>query len=125
MKSPRRQKAQRYGIAAERLCCWYLRAKGYRIVASRYRNTHGEVDIVARRGNMLVAVEVKARRDFAACAEAVGPQQRARVSRAMSGALAQPATLGLAALREPVIRFDVVWIVPWRLPRHIVDAWRN
>ena len=36
-------------------------ARGYRILARRFRTPHGEIDIVARRGGLIAFVEVKAR----------------------------------------------------------------
>ncbi len=57
----KRQEAERRGRGAETLACWYLRLKGWRILARRARVPGGEVDIVARRGRTLAFVEVKAR----------------------------------------------------------------
>ena len=56
-----RHAAERRGRGAESLACWYLRLKGWRILARRARVPGGEVDIVARRGRILAFVEVKAR----------------------------------------------------------------
>src|SRR6202165_6265003 len=56
-----RQVAFRLGISAESRAAAFLIAKGYRIAARRWRSPVGEVDIVARRRNVLVFVEVKAR----------------------------------------------------------------
>lgn len=50
------------GDQGETLVCTYLEARGYEIVARNWRCTEGEIDIVARRGGMLVFVEVKTRR---------------------------------------------------------------
>ena len=123
--SEKRQQAYRYGLSAERLAGWYLRGKGYRILAERYRNALGEIDIVALRGKTLVAVEVKARKNFEACHEAVPPLKQQKIARAMEGLLAgQGKIAGLAPRAERNIRFDVIWIAPWRWPRHIRDAWR-
>lgn len=115
----RKQKAHRFGIAAEKYAGAYLACKGYRILADRYRNHLGEIDLLARKGKTLVAVEVKARRTFAECSESVPPAKQQKIARALEGFLA-----GLAAHSADNIRFDVIWVVPWRLPRHIKDAWR-
>jgi hypothetical protein len=63
----RKLAAHRFGLAAETLAAFYLRCKGYRILAQRYRNAQGEIDLLARKGATLVAVEVKARRSLEAC----------------------------------------------------------
>lgn len=119
MTAETRQRARRRGRRAETLCAWLLRIKGYRILARNVRGPVGEIDIVARRGGIVVAVEVKARADFAAAAEAVGERQRRRVARA-----AEAFVRGRPDLAGARLRFDVMLVVPGRLPRHIKDAWR-
>jgi len=126
----RKLAAHRFGLAAETLAAFYLRCKGYRILAQRYRNAQGEIDLLARKGATLVAVEVKARRSLEACDYSVPPWKQARIARALEGALAGQGTLnrqiaGLAAGAHFTIRFDVIWVAPKRLPRHIIDAWRT
>lgn len=120
-----KKKAYRYGLAAEKYACAFLMCKGYRILAERHRNALGEIDILARRGNTLVAVEVKARRTFEQCEETVPPWKQQKIIRAVEGILAGHGKIaGLGRVHEHNIRFDVMWIVPWRWPRHIKDAWR-
>lgn len=114
----KRQRAYRYGRWAERLAAGWLRLKGYRIVARNLRGAGGgagEIDILARRRDVLAVVEVKAR--AAAADEVVSARQRQRLQRA---ALAQAARLG----PELQLRFDLMLVLPWRWPRHIMDAWR-
>jgi putative endonuclease len=119
MIDARRRRAQRRGQRAELLCLWHLRLRGYRIVARRYRVPSGEIDLIVRRGDVLAAVEVKARGDAAAAGAAVLARQRRRIARALEHFLAsRPDLAGL----DP--RFDVMLVVPRRLPRHLVDAWR-
>ncbi len=114
-----RRKAERAGRLAETLCVWLLRLKGYRVLARDLRTPVGEIDIIARRGRLVVAVEVKRRAVARAALEAVQARQRRRIARAFSAFLAhRPA---LAALGQ---RFDVMVVVPRALPRHIKDAWR-
>jgi len=55
------REAERRGRGAETIACWYLRMRGWRILARRMRVHGGEVDIVARRGRTVAFVEVKAR----------------------------------------------------------------
>ena len=114
-----RRRAHRRGLHGETLAVWVLRLKGYRILARRLRSAVGEIDIVAARGGTVAVIEVKARPDAAAAAEAVGPRQRARIARA--------ARLFLAARPEFArhdVRFDLMLVSPGRWPRHIRDAWR-
>jgi putative endonuclease len=112
-----RRIAFRFGLSAESRAAAYLVAKGYRILARRFRTSLGEIDIVAMRRGVLVFVEVKARDSFDAAAEAIGKRQQNRIIAA--------AQLWLAAHPEDAMRdmrFDVVLVVPGRLPRHLPAA---
>jgi len=114
---PRRRAAERRGHGAETRAAWALRLKGYRIIGRRVRTPHGEIDLVALRGDTVAIVEVKARADADAALAAVGPPVQRR--------LAAAARLWLA--RHPgyaghTIRFDVVVVVPRRWPRHLANA---
>jgi putative endonuclease len=114
---PHRQIAFRFGLTAESRAAAYLVAKGYRILARRFRTAVGEIDIVARRRGVLVFVEVKARETFDAAAEAIGRRQQSRiVAAAQSWLAAHPDD----AARD--MRFDVVLVAPGRLPRHLMAA---
>ena len=114
-----RRGAESYGRFAERLCRLALRLNGYRILARRLRTPMGEIDIVARRGDTLAIVEVKARGAWDAANEALGARQRGRLARAAHAYLAaNPQYAGL------VLRFDVMLVTPWSWPRHLRDAWR-
>lgn len=115
-----RQQARRRGIAAETLCLWLLRLKGYRILARDLRTPVGEIDIVARRGNTLVAVEVKRRGTLEDAADAIGRDQRRRILRAL-GWFAQRQADG----ERMALRFDAMLLDGGLLPRHIRDAWRE
>lgn len=50
------------GEFGERLAVQHLEAKGYQIVERNYRRREGEIDIIARLGNVLAFVEVRCRR---------------------------------------------------------------
>lgn len=120
MSREERRRAWRKGSWAESACAVFLRLSGYRILARRLRTPVGEIDILARRGKALVVIEVKAREDFASAAESVSDQQKRRLIRAAGWVVSgRP---DLAALQ---LRFDVMLVAPWRLPRHVVDAWRG
>jgi len=116
----RRRGAERRGRLAESLCVWWLRLKGYRIVARDYRVAVGEVDILAWRGSALAAIEVKARGDRDLATEAVSPRQRRRIERAVGHFLVRRPDLARLA-----VRFDVMLVTPGRLPHHLIDAWRE
>ena len=85
---PDRVAAQLVGISAESRAAAYLVAKGYRIVARRFKTAVGEVDIVARRRGVLVFVEVKARNSLDDAAESLLPRQQRRIVAAAGAWLA-------------------------------------
>ena len=115
--SPERVAAFRTGISAESRAAAYLMAKGYRILAKRYRTSHGEIDIVARRRNLIAFVEVKARATLDDAAFAVTPRQQQRIIDAAQGWLvAHPEHAELE------LRFDAMLIAPRSLPRHVLAA---
>ena len=89
------------------------------VISGFGKNVVGEIDIIARRGGLVVFAEVKARKDRAAAAEAITPSQTARIVRA-AGAFLQ-AHPHFSNFDQ---RFDVILVCPWRLPVHLVDAWR-
>ncbi len=94
--------------------------RGFRIVTRRYRTAVGEIDLICRRGRLVVFVEVKRRADHAAAGAAVTRQQRARIVRGAEQWLQAHAP----AEDDTLVRFDAILVTPWALPRHVVDAWR-
>ena len=114
---PERQVAFRLGLSAESRAAAFLIAKGYRIVARRWRSPVGEIDIVARRRKTLVFVEVKARERLDDAAEAViGRQQRRIIAAAEAWLASHPDDV------NSDMRFDVVLVAPKSMPRHILAA---
>src|ERR1700747_3692307 len=115
---PERQIAFRTGISAEGRAAAFLIAKGFRILARRWRSPVGEIDIVARRRSLLVFVEVKARENLDDAAWSVTDRQRLRIAAAAAEVwLAQN---GDERIRD--IRFDAMLVAPGRIPRHIPAA---
>lgn len=112
-----RHKAERRGRRAEMFAAWWLRLKGYRVLARRVRTPVGEVDLVVRRRRTLAFVEVKARPDAGSALGAITQAGKSRISRASNLLLARYG-------RDcEVARIDAVLIVPWSLPRHVEGAW--
>jgi 16S rRNA (cytidine1402-2'-O)-methyltransferase len=112
-----RRIALRTGISAESRAAVLLVAKGFRILARRWRSPAGEIDIVARRRRLLVFVEVKARVDLDEAAWSVSNHQRARIAAAAEAWLARYPD---DRIRD--IRFDAMLVAPGRIPRHIPAA---
>jgi len=120
LAAPERQAAFRVGISAESRAAAWLIARGFRILARRWKSPLGEIDIVAARRQLLIFVEVKARASLDEAAEAVTPRQKRRI--------AQAAELWLAANQQVSfrdIRFDAILVAPGRLPRHVAAAFES
>lgn len=111
--------AQLWGIIAEWLSFIYLMLKGYSLLERRWRSPVGEIDLIASRGELVVFVEVKARRTREKALEAVSTNQRHRIENAARNWIASNPTKANCKLR-----FDVMAVVPWTLPHHVEDAWR-
>ncbi|EAQ37060.1 hypothetical protein NB311A_07918 [Nitrobacter sp. Nb-311A] len=115
--APERIAAFRTGLSAESRAAACLIAKGYRILARRFRTPHGEIDIVARRRQLLAFVEVKARRSLDDAAYAVTQRQQRRIINA-----AQAWLMSHPEHATFEFRFDAMLIAPRRLPRHLPSA---
>jgi putative endonuclease len=117
---PERQVAFQLGISAESRAAALLIAKGFRILARRWKSPAGEIDIVARRRHLLVFVEVKARATLDAAAESVNVRQQRRIAAAAEVWLAGNPD---DSLRD--FRFDAILVAPGKLPRHITAAFET
>ena len=112
-----RLKAEQRGHFAEGLAAWSLRLRGWRILAKRYRTPLGEIDLIARRGDLIAVVEVKARQSLIEAMDAVSPSAQKRIMGS--------ADLWLSRQKDAAklsIRFDIVAVLPWRLPIHVERA---
>lgn len=97
------------GLFAEFVARMYLRLHGFRIVRQRYttgRNTgRAEIDIIARRGNLMIFVEVKKRCDIPTGLDAITYRQSGRLRRAAETFIACSGWTGDA-------RFDIIVVTP-------------
>ena len=114
-----RKESERGGRRAESLAAWWLRLKGWRILARRARTPLGEVDLIARRGRVLAFIEVKARATREQSDIALDDHRLRRV------AAAAEALAGRYARAGDDLRIDAMLITPRRLPRHLVNIWRG
>ena len=114
-----RRSAYRHGHLAEFLAAALLLLKGFRLLARRYRTPLGEIDLIVKRGRTIAFVEVKARAFERDALESVGRAAERRIVAAADLWLAKhPAATGLD------LRYDMVVVAPWRLPKHLPDAFR-
>ena len=97
-----------------------MTVKGYRIVARRYRTRLGEIDLIARRGTLVLIVEVKVRPTLEQAMEAIGRMSERRID----------AAADLWLMRQPdyarlSLRFDMVAVLPRRWPVHVANVFQG
>ncbi len=117
--SPARAAAEQKGRQGERIAAWWLRLKGWSILARRARTPAGEIDLIARRGNVVAFIEVKARATSAALDQSIDERRLARVAAAAESLAAH--YLG----PKDDMRIDVMLLAPGRPPRHLENVWHG
>lgn len=105
MKESRGSAAYKKGLWAEEYAALYLMSKGYKIIKRRYKTAVGEVDLIARKDDVLVFVEVKARKHVDDSLFSITPQNKSRITRAAAHYLSEN-DLGA----DQNMRFDVIAI---------------
>lgn len=111
-----RQRAERDGRRGEVLVAWYLRFKGWHVLARRVKTPRGEIDLIARRGRTLAMIEVKWRRNAAELDLALDQRRLRRVIAAAEAAAPRFLRPG------DDLRIDAILLAPGRWPRHIANA---
>ena len=104
------------GRRGETLAAWYLRLKGWRILATRVKTPRGEIDLIARRGSTVAFVEVKWRATAAALDFAIDDYRLRRVLAAAQAVAHRYSKDG------DELRVDVLLLAPGRFPRHMANA---
>jgi len=112
-----RRRAERRGRVGETAAAWWLRLKGWRILARRVRTPVGEVDLIARKGNLISFVEVKRRATEAELDFAIDQRRLSRVAAAAEYLAPRYMQAG------DDIRIDVILIARGIALRHIENAW--
>ncbi|WP_417410701.1 YraN family protein [Hoeflea sp.] len=113
----RKRRSERKGRRAEYFAALALMLKGYRIVSLRYKTAVGEIDLVARKGDLVAFVEVKARRDLASGVDAVSYPAQRRIAAAGELFISRQKDSTRLSWRH-----DIVVVSPWRWPKHLEDA---
>ncbi|MGL4439391.1 MAG: YraN family protein [Bosea sp. (in: a-proteobacteria)] len=105
------------GFAAEWLAIAFLTCKGYRLLARRYGGKGGEIDLIARRGSVVIFVEVKARAVMDDAATAITHEKKRLVNRRIRDWSARNPWSARLTLRADAIFFGGgLW------PRHIENV---
>lgn len=118
--NPRREQAERFGRKGEFWAKIFLVAKGFRTLDQRYKTRYGELDLIVKRGQMLVFVEVKARQNKQSLDVAFESVRQNRIINAAQYWISEN-----PEHQNRTIRFDVIGLAPFRWPVHIVDAFQT
>lgn len=110
---------ERKGRQAETLAALYLMSKGYKILERRYKTRFGEIDIIAKHGDTLAIVEVKARKTRAIAEDSIPPKARRRIEAAALHYVAKT-----PEVRALGVRFDAVFWLGGVNLIHRPDLWR-
>jgi putative endonuclease len=113
-----KKRAYLKGRRSEWLAALFLRCKGYEILKTRFKTPVGEIDLLARQGKTLIAVEVKSRSSLERAIFSITPRQQRRIERALLYYLCRHKV-------QWSLRFDVILMAPWKWPYHIKGAWRE
>lgn len=105
------------GLLAEFKAKSYLRYQGFNILSERFKTPVGEIDLIAKKGNLLVFVEVKHRKTTEAAAEAIHARNQLRVRNAAELYLQK-----YPEYNQCEMRFDALVMAPGAWPQHIPDA---
>ncbi|MDR0753705.1 MAG: YraN family protein [Holosporaceae bacterium] len=105
------------GYWGEFIAVCLLKFKGYRILARRYKTICGEIDIVARKSDTIVFVEVKSRKSMDKCYNAILNKQLRRIQRASEIFMHRNANL-----EQNFMRYDVILVADWKFPVHIMNV---
>jgi putative endonuclease len=110
-------KAYKLGLAAEQITKWLYRLAFYQVTYHRRKNFVGEIDLIAIRGKQIVFIEVKAR-NHAIDSDVISKKQQERIRRSAALFLSQN-----VRYQHYDVRFDLVFIRPYKLPLIIKNAW--
>jgi len=112
-------KSYKFGIYAEYLVIIFLIFKGYKIIKCRHKTHVGEIDIIAKKKDILVAVEVKARKKIEVIEEVLSEHQKKRIKRAIGSFVSS----SKGKFNRYGIRCDLIVVLPWKIPKHFLGFW--
>jgi len=113
-----RKTSDRTGRRAELIAALYLQLKGYRVLERRFKTKAGEIDLIARKGSLLVIIEVKARKTLQLAHESISPQSKNRIAKAADIYVRKN-----SHVQNLGLRYDAVFIIGgWRVV-HAKDYW--
>ncbi|MBS3946151.1 MAG: YraN family protein [Melioribacter sp.] len=122
MKTEEKKNKRKTGSEGEEIACEFISKLGYKIVERNYQFGHGEIDIIAKDGEILVFIEVKYRKNLE-----YGPPELA-ITKGKQNLVKRTATAYLweKEIKDELSRIDVIAILklPGQKPQinHIINA---
>lgn len=122
MKTEEKKNKRKTGSEGEEIACEFISKLGYKIVERNYQFGHGEIDIIAKDGEILVFIEVKYRKNLE-----YGPPELA-ITKGKQNLVKRTATAYLweKEIKDELSRIDVIAIlkIPGQKPQinHIINA---
>ncbi len=112
------RKSFRQGFWGELKALFYIIFKGYIPLKWRYKNRHGEIDLIAKKKNILIFIEVKTRPTMELGYDAISALQKQRIENA-----AHLFVRKHKKYRNYGLRFDGIIITPKKWPIHMINIW--
>lgn len=113
-----KHKSYLFGFYCEYVAVLFFSLKGYRILRHRYKTHYGEIDLIVKRGSLVAFIEVKGRKLDEGFDYAVLPKARRRIERTAEAFIQENIRFSTCEMR-----FDVIFVKPFRFPKHIKRAW--
>ena len=111
-------KSYYFGIFSEYLVIIFLSLKGYQVLKRRHKSYFGEIDIIAKKGDTLIMIEVKARKIINSIEEVLSRNQQNRITEAACDFFAKN-----KKYQNLGIRFDLIIVKPFSAPLHLKGYW--
>lgn len=108
------------GLHAEARAQRYLESLGMTCLAKRLKTPHGEIDLLMKDGQTIVATEVKYRKLLESAAQSIRPTQQKRIQHALEWWISNHHDY---MHRPPFQRFDVVLVCPGYDIKYYKNAW--
>jgi putative endonuclease len=117
MQKNHKIKAYKFGLIAEVFARLYLRIKFYKILAKRYKSPFGEIDIIAKKNNQIIFIEVKARENIGLM-DFISARQQRRINKSAEYFISSK-----PKYRNYNIRFDAIIMNRYFWPKHFISYW--
>ena len=106
-----------FGHIGEIIAAIFLLLNFYWLLARRFRTPFGEIDLIAQKKNQLIFIEIKSRNNFTH-REVISTKQKERITSS-----AQFFILKNKKYQNFYVRFDVIFINKYLIPKHIKNYW--